>query len=319
MLQGEVEWLLSSQLPGGAIAQTPDHQLVIPYFSNLAAAALLPYAPGRVKDYLLWYLDHLNDPDRWGLSGTIYDYQMRAGVLEPTMNYDSADSYAATFLSLVRQYVVATGDAGFARDNLASLHMIASVITGLQDRDGLVWAKPTHRVKYLMDNAENYRGLRDWAWLLEHLGLPEAAEEAGTRADLVRQGLESRLWDTGNEEYYWSDGLLGRRRVRTGRWYPDYVSQLYPLLNGLMDPDDQRALSAYNRIAGDFPRWHQGELPDLFPWALVAYAAALIGQQEAAREYLLTVAAGFARNGRPYPWYILESAYTIRTIELLGE
>jgi hypothetical protein len=96
------------------------------------------------------------------------------------------------------------------------------------------------------------------------------------------------------------------------------VGQLYPLLNGMVDPADPRARLAYDRLARAFPRWQEGELPDAFPWAMVAYAAALVGQRQDAHTFLTTVAARFARDGRPYPWYILESAYTIRTIKLLG-
>lgn len=318
LLESEVTWLKSTQLPEGAIAQTPGHQLVIPYFANFAAGVLLTYAPGRVRDYLVWYLSNLNLPDRWGLYGTIYDFKMTAQGLVPTMDYDSADAYAATFLSLVSRYVAVTGDEEFAREHLPALGKVASVITELQDGDGLVWAKPRHRVKYLMDNAENYRGLRDWQGLLQRLGLPEAAEQAGIYAERVRQGLEQRLYDAASGQYFWSDGWLGRRRLRPGRWYPDHVGQLYPLLNGMVDPADPRARLAYDRLARAFPRWQEGELPDAFPWAMVAYAAALVGQRQDAHTFLTTVAARFARDGRPYPWYILESAYTIRTIKLLG-
>ncbi|HAI21832.1 MAG TPA: hypothetical protein DCM14_08065 [Clostridiales bacterium UBA8153] len=54
------------------------------------------------------------------------------------------------------------------------------------------------------------------------------------------------------------------------------------------------------------------------PWAVVAYAAALVGQRQDAYHFLTTAAARLARDGRPYPWYIRELAYTIHTIKLPG-
>jgi len=189
----------------------------------------------------------------------------------------------------------------------------------MQDRDGLVWAGPTQRWKFLMDNAENYRGLRDWAWLLRELGHDAEAAIAGEQAEAVRAGLEGRLFEAERGQFYWGDGLLGRRRAQAGRWYPDLVSQLYPLLNGVVGPADERATTAYERLGESFPRWFHQEIPDRFPWALVAYCALLLGRDEDARAFIHNVAADFARAGRPYPWYILESAYTIRILTILGE
>ena len=116
------------------------------------------------------YLSQLNRPDRWGLSGTIYDYEVErhgfaAGseateiVMIATRNYDSADSYAATFLTLVSEYYYKTQDSELVTANLDDINLVAQVIVSLQDKDGLVFVKPGSRTKYLMDNAENYRGL----------------------------------------------------------------------------------------------------------------------------------------------------------------
>lgn len=73
---------------------------MVPYFGNLAARALLPEYPAAVRCYMEWYLAKLNRADHWSLAGTICDYELRDGRLEATGRYDSADSYAATFLSL---------------------------------------------------------------------------------------------------------------------------------------------------------------------------------------------------------------------------
>ena len=86
VLQDEAYWISTAQLScaghgHGAIAETrisgTDPVSVHPYEANLAARALLVadprYVP-MVRDYLEWYLRHLNRPDHNGLAGTVYDY-----------------------------------------------------------------------------------------------------------------------------------------------------------------------------------------------------------------------------------------------------
>jgi len=138
LIAGEQEWLLACQLPDGAIAQTPDGETVVPYFASIAARTIVDIEPARARAYMSWYIQHMNLPDRSGLSGTIYDYEMRQGVLTPTFSYDSADSYAATFLSLASYYLSRTGDRGFISANLDAIDLAASVILTLQDKEGLV-------------------------------------------------------------------------------------------------------------------------------------------------------------------------------------
>ena len=317
-LESELDFLLSCQMPNGAIAQSPDQQLVIPYFANLAAQVLIPHNPGLVKSYMQWYLTNLNLPDRWGLEGTIYDFTVVNGELIPSYDYDSADSYAATFLSLVYQYATETGNWDFLFHHRESLDMIAQVIIVLQDDDGLVWAKPNHRVKYLMDNAENYRGLTDWAQALSKMGEGEEAARMLARSQAVREGMQ-RLWDESSGNYAWGYSRWGLRRVRPTRWYPDGVAQLYPFLNGMTGPDDEQPLLAYHNLNVQFPNWGAGQVPDAFPWAMVAYSALRLGDEEMAQEFLAQVAENFARRDRPYPWYILESAYTIKILKSLTQ
>jgi hypothetical protein len=38
----------------------------VPYFLNLTAMGLLLSDPEKVKNYIRWYLDHFNYPDKYG-------------------------------------------------------------------------------------------------------------------------------------------------------------------------------------------------------------------------------------------------------------
>ncbi|MBT9156172.1 MAG: hypothetical protein DDT37_01156 [Firmicutes bacterium] len=73
----ELVYLLSLQDENGIIAQTPGHMISIPYFSNLAAMAMLgdPRGHAPVLSYMNWYVTHLNRPDKYNVTGTMYDWK----------------------------------------------------------------------------------------------------------------------------------------------------------------------------------------------------------------------------------------------------
>jgi len=339
MMSIEYNWIMESRTPDGAIAQNIRGDHVIPYFANLSALALLRRDPAAVRTYMEWYLGHLNRPDRTGLFGTIDDYVGvapgsgadaadatdqgntspsfgPAAHLEwaPTGDYDSADSYAATFLSLVRDYTERTGDETFAREHLPDIKMVADVILALQDDDGLVWAKANHPKKYLMDNSEDYRGLEDFASVLVRLGLPELARGYHEAAADISLGIESKLWDPKTNTYYWYLAANGRRaRPNWKTWYPDAVSQLYPILNGLIKPDEARARGLWATLNSYHGEWVTRT--DMTPWAVTAYVAALMGDNKRADAALETVRENSLADKRDPRWHSVESAFIYLTYE----
>jgi hypothetical protein len=145
----------------------------VPYFLNLTAMDLLSSDPEKVKNYIRWYLDHLNYPDKYGLTGTIYDYYITENSEVPLYTYDSADAYAATFLFLIYLYAEKTNDYQLVKENLQKLKDVAYVIAYLQDQDGLIKALPNANLKYLVDNIECVCGLRAFSLLLWKLKDPD--------------------------------------------------------------------------------------------------------------------------------------------------
>lgn len=319
LLREEADWLRSCQLPGGAIKQTPSGDRVIPYFANLAARTMAMIEPQWAKDYMNWYLEHLNLPDRWGLAGTIYDYGVRDGVLIPTGDYDSADSYASTFLSLVADYYRETGDTDFILTNKDSIDLVAGVVLALQEQDGLVAAKPRYRTKYLMDNSENYRGLLDWADTLAHIGFPGEAETYREAAERIYAGIQNVLFDAETGRYAWSLSWLGKRYPREGRWYPDGVSQVTLISCGLFSPESSEAKAIWEWFNSRFPGWEEGRKKDVFPWGEVAITAAMMKDHRRVRTYVDWARQEFIDGRRQYPWYILESANLLRMPQALAE
>jgi len=315
----EQEWLLKCQLANGAIVQTPSSNRVIPYFANLAAISLVDIQPARAKLYISWYLNNLNHPDRWGLPGTIYDYKLRDGSLVPTYSYDSADSYASTFLSLVARYYRETNDANFIKENVDRIDMVAEVIVSLQDKDGLVFVRPGSKTKYLMDNAENFRGITDWAQTLESLGFVSKASKYREVADRIMDGIENVLYDKSRGKYAWFYNSLWKwkRFPKQGRWYPDAVSQIYLILSGVLSTDDPRTMQIWNDFNTQFPSWESGAKNDKFPWGSIALAACQMNDIERVCQFVESVKEDFIDRCRPYPWYILESSTLIQLYTFL--
>jgi hypothetical protein len=314
----EEDWLMMSQLPNGAITQSPGGDTVIPYFANAAARVLVDLNPDRAKSYMTWYLSNINLPDRWGFSGTVYDYRVRGSNLVSTLDYDSADSYASTFLSLVSYYFQQTSDREYIETNMTRLNKVASVLLDLQDKDGLVKVKPKSSTKYLMDNAENYRGLMDWADTLESLGRIQDALRYRRVALRVKEGIMNELYDPERRSYAWVMSWYGKRYPRSQVWYPDAVSQVSLISNQVINPVSDEASRIWAEFNHQFPRWDQGEKDDKFPWVMVALTAAGMNDTERVENFIAWVRAEYIENHRPYPWHIQESSNIVRIMNLLS-
>ncbi|HEY0556895.1 MAG TPA: hypothetical protein VGG20_21740 [Thermoanaerobaculia bacterium] len=307
-------WIANSSTAGdGAILYGTAK--IVPYWSNLAALGLTrtpAYLP-NVQAWMEWYLNHLNWPDKWGIYGTVYDYDVAAnGTETSTGNADSTDSYAATFLSLARAYYQ-TGDANaqaYVSTLDYQLDVIGGVIVQTQQSDGLTWAKPDYQIKYLMDNCEVYRGLSDLASLYQTaFNEPAKASYYSARAAAVLQGIESMLWNPSANSYF---PYAGAPAANWSTWYPDATSQLFPVLFGVIDPAGSRAAGLYSQFNTAFPNWPTLGIPDSFPWVLVSDAAALMGDTGRVDTYIATIQDRYVSQGFPWPWYDAEAGWFIR-------
>ena len=315
-------WLATrSTLPDGAIFYTANR--IVPYYGNLAALGWTKdrtqYA--RVQTWIQWYLKHLNWPDKWGLYGTIYDYNVSGITETSTGTADSTDSYAATFLSLAWAYWQ-TGDAN-ARQFILSLgayqfDVIGNVITQTQQHDGLTWARPDYQIKFLMDNCEAYEGLRDLASLFQSaFGNASAAAWYNAQAAAMLQGIQNELWSAGNQLYL---PYAGASSVNLANWYPDAVAQLFPVLNGVIAPTSARAKSVYSVFNKAWPEWPTLSFnsQDPFPWVLVSGAAILMGDANRVNVYLTAIQNKYLSAGFPWPWYDAEAGWFMRVNSRMG-
>lgn len=327
----ETEWIASLQVENGAIPMTyaDNGQLTMnPYFADFAALALLDnaekYADNVVK-YMDWHFAHLNtaEEDFNGLDGTIYDYKitMKDGRIESEAvsepdnadSYDTTDSYAATFLTVVYKYFRETGDGAYLAAHAEDLKRITDVIfSNLQD--GLTYAKPNHRVKYLMDNCEVYEGAIAAAGIFEEIVLRGGDEYASLRDDCrelistVKENINSKLWNYVGG--YYSPGIAAYVGVPTkifswNMYYPQATSQLFPIICGVIEPDTARAEHLYSKFCESF-EWERFDYPDAFYWGANVYAAAVMNDLDRVVTYMTEYSTLMEKHS--WPLYNADSA-----------
>lgn len=312
-MAGQLAWIKSCQLliPGhkadGAIRNYPDQGWVVPYFANFAAIALLedPQAYDRVERYLNWYLTNIED------NGTIMNYHYDPELKAQKTTPDSEDAYAGSYLSLAAAFCQKTGNMEWPRSNLPALKKIAGCVLRLTDCDGLTFVMAGSAVKYLMDNCEVYRGLNDFARLLNELRDPEASFFE-SRAKAVASGVEKQLWNWRKKCYHPSKtGWWWRPFVNLKKFYPDATCQLFPALYGIIAADSDKGTSLYALFNSYQPDWPEIKPPE-YPWMILGYCAALQGDYQRAYDKLRHVRREYidAKSGN---WYCAEAAFYVLT------
>ncbi|MCL6560288.1 MAG: hypothetical protein K6U74_16140, partial [Firmicutes bacterium] len=317
----QLEWLKSCMIlrPGssadGAITRYPDQGWITPYFSNFAAMALLrdPDNWSLVERYLDWYLRNLEE------NGTILDYHYDENFDAKTAKPDSEDAYAGTYLSLVCQWHARTGKTAWVKENLVNLKKVARAMINLMERDGLTVALASYRVKFLMDNCEVFKGLKDFAGLLFSLNDPEAGYYRA-RAGIVAGAIEKDLWDSRRHCYKpskksWPMSLISG--VNLKKFYPDAACQVFPTLYGLIKPGSDRAIRIYKTFNVYQTDWVRIKPPD-YPWMILGYCACLHGDYTRAYEKVRYAHEAYIapESGN---WFCAESAFYILTCAALLE
>ena len=317
-LLGVAQNLAQQQRADGAILYTSTR--VDPYFANIAAIGALRGGLDQldVKRWMQWYVAHSSDPNPWRIPGAITDYDVSAGgALRTSGEADSVDSYAATFISLAAT-AWRLGDPslrGYVAGSRADIERIASAMDAVSDRDGLTWALPNYRLKYLMDNSELYRGLVDLATLRAHaFGDLAGAARASSHALRVQAAIRTRYWDAKSGLFALALDEAGAKVwPKSGDFMEDGTSQLFPILHGVIEPTSSQAQIAYSRFSATFPNWPVLEKPDVFPWASVAFVALQMNDVNRARTFANTVQQRYA-PAFTYPWYCAESGWYVRVL-----
>lgn len=268
----------------------------------------------QVQKYIAWYLSHTNKPDKWGVNGTMYDYDVTSDGREVSRNdADSTDSYAATFLSLVKSYLNASGQKVWVKNQISSLKMIANSIWSTFDSNiGLTYAKPNYKIAYLMDNVEVWCGLQDFSILLGNLSDSDA-QLYQDRAKLIRTGIETKLWSPSRSEYQVAYNNPPQA-INWNIFYPDASANMWPLLFKLPEAiASPRRETLYQKFSDNqLTKWTQLQCGD-FPFTLISEIVQMNETNETTKINVLTtfVNSIMAKYfpARQWTWHIAESSW----------
>lgn len=219
--------------PGGAVNW---------YFSNVALLRLAHLPTGETRSYLDAYVAHL-DP-YYGIADVL---PTAIGTYAPIAP-DSEDAYAGTVLQLASRYALENDDLLWFKAHADTLKALAyaKILARFKD-DGLVRASATDATGYLMDNVEDYDGLRSFTRVLDRIHDPQAAyfrQFVAPFGDAI-QGM----FDVRAGVYRWSD----RDPDVPLTPYPGCAAQMYPQLGAVESRDprgDRRRFSVARHALG---------------------------------------------------------------------
>ena len=252
----------ASQLPDGAFNMKADDKQVWinPYFAHRAALALLAA--------------HERNPDKKDLAavgrwlewcaarqrkdGSVNDHTGTRAAYKDNGKRDSVDSYSAFHLLVIERHHRLAGKS--SAKVRASAKLAFEAVQGCQAKDGLSFAKPDYRVKYLMDNLETAGGLRAGAAFFRAVGDTERAASATRLAG----GIDAKMplfWQPKDKLYAWAMHDGGEFAKGWAKPYPDAQANLAALA-WMPGPAKSRDKGLWRRAQKDFK-------PDTGPTAAV--------------------------------------------------
>lgn len=189
------------------------------YFATTSLLRLRRLPLPETRAYLNAYLAHVDPQD--GIADVL---PMQTGIFAPIAP-DSDDAYAATILSLAARYRLESHDGAWWQASVSTLSAIAyaKLLTQFKP-NGLIRASKTDATGYLMDNVEDYDGLRAFA---SALTVTHAADARYVSAFVAPLGNAIHgLYDESAQAFRWSDSDPLGPLVP----YPACAAQLYPQL-----------------------------------------------------------------------------------------
>ncbi len=333
IIQDEAYWISLTQVPpgrgpaSGAIARyrLDEHTTqayISPYDGTVGARGMLlggPRYQPMVRAWIDWYFANVNWPDYSGVYGTVHDYwanpqtgdqQLVIDPLTGEGRYDSTDAYAGVFLSLLRAYAEQVPDEhDYLRQRRYLIDVIANVVIATKHENGLTGARPDWGGEYLLDNIDAEQGLADYVWLAENvLDEPGVGAYWTGEAESLRAAVEYELWLSEVGMYKWASD---QSNPSWDTFYADATSQSWPII--YRHADSSRGLGLWATFNAIWPQWVTSAdnpgTPDQQPWAVLAVAAAVMGERQQTLDYLSGSEQTWVSTGRPWPWSVNDSTH----------
>ena len=289
------------------------------YFTNLGLLTIVQYlTPAELDTYIRTYLDLYMS--RVESNYSIQDVNFNDSSLQniTLVPSDSDNSYAATLLTLVTRYLKATSNWAWWDLHKAKLkNIIYANIATVQKPNGLCRVFQLPRVSpvsdfgYLMNNIEDYRGLRDYASILMQRGETADANYYNNIATTITQSAIIYLWDSARSGFRVSDQDL---RADTTSFYPGATCQIFPQAFNV--PELAPYFNqAYQFLNSHKPLWTSNAY-DPYPWTILGYVAAKRGDTARATLQLQATDKLFATS--PQYLTINELGFYQRTRSILN-
>lgn len=268
------------------------------YFANLGLNGIVPNLSATELDqYILPYLElyirkltpNYTIQDVVFTDGTFLNYTLQ--------NPDSHDAYAGTFLTLAVSYVKARGNYNWFETNKATLKNIAYyniLLSAGGKTSGLVSVfqpgSNTNQTGYLMDNAEAYKGIRDFSAMLRSRKDIEA-DYYDSFATNIARGI-GQLYDSQRRAFKSDDTVASASPI----FYPGTTCQVFPQAMDIVEVSTNFT-NAWNYLNSKTPRWEFNfDSNNNFPWAILGYVAAKRGDSAKARTQMQTIDKLFVNN-----------------------
>jgi hypothetical protein len=302
-----------------------------------------------IKRWLNWFLGHINvsvivcppvpSEECNQIPGSINNFFYdTSNQEEKLLKIDSIDSYASTFLVLLQKYYFLSNDTQLIVDNREKIRWIRN--TNLYESNFLngifysgTWreskkrtiAKLNHMIEYLMDNSE----VRESFLALKSLAsVPNLLETVPAEAQTLSFDIQNRIdsINLGIEQLYDSSkGLYASYFGAVAKISPFYdtahgdaagAAQLFPIITGLLPNPrtNPRAKALWSAFKSQYPNWNSVDVTQTagFPWALMAYAAALMGDYWQLETYFQNIKSKYIDLAHKGPYYIAEAGWLLR-------
>ena len=314
LINAEIDWIKSLQQKSGAILmknrESKDLWMdkscykIEPYFASIAAEEVLGET---AKKYATWYLSKITE------RGTINIYYADSADNKEydSGGKDSEDSYAATFISMLREYYESSGDKTFFTDNKDKIRNVIGVMLELQDSsDSLSVVMKNDTRKFAMDNAEVFDGLKDAALIEKNVfGDTTQSDLLKSSACKLKKSFESNLWNSTNKNYNWE--LKGTSDLTN--FYPPMMAQIYPYIYAV-NTDINRAKAVKSGLDKNFSEWTSLKNTTEFSWMQLAYFSLLVGDTTSSEKMIASAKTQYLDTGRKWKWFVGEGAYLIKTL-----
>jgi hypothetical protein len=251
-MRHSADFILSCQMTNGFIPMnTSDTIWGTTCFGTSSAQALLRvYQVTKDPKYLKavlrfadWYPAHIN-PD-----GTMYDWKGTRDVPVSMHSYDSSDAYGADFIALCYETYQVTHDRAWLKAKYPAVVQCVKGVLLTWQSDGLTYAKPTYKVKYLMDNLSVHYGLRAAVNIANLLHTSDVGKWTAL-FEQNRAGLKKLYMP---KEGHFSAALFEDGNLDTdwAKWYPDGMANA-SALGCILDKRDPEAVALYHQLNAKF-------------------------------------------------------------------